>query len=114
MSSVISILNAPHYSWGNNCDGWKLLENDSLSIIQECMPEGTIEKKHYHRHAQQMFYVLTGTAVFDLDGQQFILQVGESIHVPPGMPHSITNPHADDLQFLLISHPRVQGDRVEL
>lgn len=114
MSDVISILNAPHYSWGQSCDGWKLLESDNLSVIQECMPEGTTEKNHYHRHAQQVFYILTGAAVFEMDGEQHLMQVGDCIHVPPGMPHSIANPYADDLQFLLISHPQAQGDRVDV
>ncbi len=42
-----------HYQWGSDCDGWNLVDEDSLSIKQELMPAGTKEVKHYHQSAQQ-------------------------------------------------------------
>lgn len=36
----ISKKTAEHYVWGANCDGWYLLNGDSLSIIHERMPSG--------------------------------------------------------------------------
>lgn len=50
--------NAEHYIWGAHCEGWHLVKTDDLSIIQERMPPGTAEKRHYHQHAQQFFFIL--------------------------------------------------------
>ena len=63
-----------HYQWGAGCDGWRLVDAPELSIIQERMPPGTAEQQHYHERAQQFFFVLAGTATFEVAGQQVQLQ----------------------------------------
>ena len=37
-----------HYSWGDCCDGWKLIDLESISVIKEIMPADTFEVLHYH------------------------------------------------------------------
>lgn len=111
---IKSIKNAEHYLWGEGCDGWHLLKSDSLSVIQERMPSGTAEKRHYHGLAQQVFYVLSGRASFEMDGEIFFVNPGESIHVKKGSRHCIANQEEVDLEFLVISEPKSHGDRVEV
>jgi|SRR6185503_5346640 len=111
---ITSTENAEHYTWGNNCDGWPLLRSDSLSVIQERMPPGTSEQLHYHDRAQQVFYILSGTAIFEVDGQIETVNANQSIHIPPKAKHRISNNGATDLHFLVISEPKSQGDRVNL
>lgn len=38
---AVSIANAEHYRWGNQCDGWHLVRAAELSIIEESMPADT-------------------------------------------------------------------------
>lgn len=52
---ITSAENAEHYIWGDHCDGWHLLKTERLSVIQERMPPGTAEQRHYHERAQQLF-----------------------------------------------------------
>ena len=107
----ITTANAEHYKWGNNCDGWHLLKTNSLSVIQEKMPAGTMEQLHYHSNARQLFYILAGEATFKLYGSEIIVNVGESFYVSPGAVHNIRNCSAGDLEFLVISQPPAQDDR---
>src|ERR1700744_4775265 len=109
---MTSTENAEHYVWGTGCDGWHLLRSDSLSVIQERMPPGTAEQLHYHERAQQVFYILSGTATFEINGEEKIVQANESIHIAPKTKHCIANKAADDLHFLVISEPKSHGDRV--
>jgi len=109
-----SIINAEHYTWGDNCDGWHLLKTESLSVIQEKMPPGTSEQLHFHKHVQQLFYVLSGTATFEINGQVVILIAKESIHIPKMAKHCIANWSEQDLEFLVISEPKAHGDRLNL
>jgi mannose-6-phosphate isomerase-like protein (cupin superfamily) len=106
--------NAEHYNWGTGCDGWHLLRSDGLSVIQERMPPGTAEQLHYHERAQQVFYILSGTATFEIDSKIEIINAGESLHMPPNTRHRICNRGLDDLHFLVISEPKSHGDRVNL
>jgi len=111
---ITSIQNAEHYTWGDNCDGWHLLKSDSLSVIQERMPPGTGEQLHFHHKAQQVFYILSGKATFDIVGEVFTVEAGKSIHIPPETRHRILNKGTNDLHFLVISEPKAHGDRVNL
>lgn len=107
----ISKETAEHYLWGSQCDGWHLLKNPELSVIQERMPPGTAEVRHFHERAQQFFYVLAGEAVMEVDGRSLALTAGEGIWIPTGVAHQIKNDSGDDVHFLVISQPPSHGDR---
>jgi len=111
---ITSTGTAEHYTWGNNCDGWPLLRSDSLNVIQERMPPGTSEQLHYHERAQQVFYILSGTATFEVEGETETAVAGQSIHVRPKTKHRILNNGDVDLHFLVISEPKTLGDRINL
>lgn len=110
----VSKKTARHYVWGGNCDGWGLVETDSLSVIEERIPPGGGEVLHYHEQAQQLFYVLAGVAAFKADGVETMLRPGEGYHVQPGVRHRIGNPGTVDLHFLVVSQPKSHGDRVNV
>ena len=110
----VSKATSRHYSWGGNCDGWPLVQTDSLSVIQESIPPGGGEVPHYHERAQQLFYILAGVATFEADGVETTVPQGEGYHVLPGVRHSIRNAGMEDLHFLVVSQPKSQGDRVNV
>jgi mannose-6-phosphate isomerase-like protein (cupin superfamily) len=100
-----------HYVWGQGCDGWHLVKNPQLSIIQERMPAGTAEVRHFHHRAQQFFYVLEGEAVIEVDGRRVALTAGEGICVPAGASHQMRNEAGEEVHFLVISQPPSHSDR---
>ena len=114
MPKKISVENALHYTWGGNCDGWHLLKNETLSVIEERMEAGSAEQLHFHHNAQQLFYILSGEANFTLDKETVILCKGDSLHVLPEVPHKISNHSTTELRFLVVSSPPSHGDRVNL
>ena len=114
MVDSVSQLNAEHYIWGGDCDGWHLLKTPGLSVIQERVPPGRGEVRHYHQHAYQFFFVLSGIATVEIEGQ--LLKVGpyQGCSVPPKTPHQLSNEEAEDLEFVVVSAPMSHGDRAEL
>lgn len=112
MVTPISKDSAEHYHWGQQCDGWHLLKNDAISIIQERVPPGASEVQHFHQSANQFFYVLTGTAIIVLEATEYMLKEGEGIQVPAGTVHQLRNESNEDVHFLVISNPPSHGDRV--
>jgi quercetin dioxygenase-like cupin family protein len=112
MPEAISRDTADHYTWGEACDGWHLVREPDLGVIEECMPPGTAEVRHYHQKARQFFYILVGDAVMEVDGQTLHLCAGQGVHIPPQIPHRIGNESSDAVRFLVVSHPHSHGDRV--
>ncbi len=78
--AAVDLDSAEHYVWGGVCDGWHLLKHPALSVIQERVPPHAGEVKHYHLHARQFFYVLSGSAMLELGGQQVLLNPGYFIN----------------------------------
>ena len=111
---ITSTENAEHYTWGAQCDGWHLLRSAGLSVIQECMPPGASEQLHFHERAQQVFYILSGTATFEVEVAIKTVKTRQSIHIPPNIKHRILNNGGTDLHFLVISEPKAHGDRINL
>ena len=109
---AISKDNAEHYSWGEQCDGWHLVKSPELSIIQERVPAGGAEVRHYHQQAQQFFFVIAGTASLEVGATVLHLSSGQGKHVPAGVPHRLANEGAEDLEFIVVSAPMAHGDRV--
>lgn len=110
--ATVSTANAEHYRWGESCDGWHLLALDDLSVIEERMPSGSVEERHYHARARQFFYVLEGEAVLELEGTAHRLRQGEGLHVPPGSAHQVRNDSSIDVRFIVVSTPKSHGDRI--
>lgn len=104
--------NAEHYLWGENCDGWHLVRDTALSVIEECMPPGTAEVWHRHGRAQQFFYVLSGRATMEIEKETLELSCGDGVRILPGMRHQIRNESKEPLRFLAISQPPSHGDRI--
>jgi len=105
---------AEHYTWGSICDGWHLLKDASLSVIQERVPPSTGEIKHYHVTARQFFYVLSGVATMEFDDDAVTFGPGQGLHVPPDTPHRFVNRSDADVVFLVISSPTTAGDRINV
>jgi mannose-6-phosphate isomerase-like protein (cupin superfamily) len=103
---------AEHYRWGEGCDGWHLVKDGRLSVIEEEMPAQAAEVGHSHRRSQQFFYVLAGEAELEIEGRRVRLLRGQGIHVPPGTRHQMRNISRAPVRFLVISEPPSHGDRV--
>jgi len=82
-TSPISKANAEHYLWGTRCDGWHLVKNPNLSVIQERMPAGASEVRHFHHRSQQFFYMLSGEAAMEVQGRVFILTLATAFGSSP-------------------------------
>jgi mannose-6-phosphate isomerase-like protein (cupin superfamily) len=113
MSRPQDLSTARHFTWGGASEGWHLLEGQDLSVIQERVPPGDRETRHYHVHSRQFFYVLSGQATIEIDGAPVRLGAGQGVNVPPGTPHQFMNVSGADVHFLVISSPRAHGDRVD-
>ena len=110
--TVISKQSAPHYQWGDQCDGWHLVKTPTLSVIQERVPPGGKEVRHLHHHAEQFFFVLSGTATLEVDGTVYQLGENQGYHIGAGVPHQISNDTAEHIEFIVTSMPHSHGDRV--
>ena len=110
----VSVETAPHYIWGDDCEGWVLSPSPDLMVIQERMPPRTAEIRHFHSKARQFFYVLSGELTMELEGKTHFVPAMSGIEIMPGAKHQARNNTDHDVHFLVISSPTTRGDRTDI
>jgi len=114
MSTPVSRDSAPHYPWGAGCEGWRLVDSSAWTVIEERVPAGAAEVRHFHERARQFFYVLTGVAWLEIEGLTHRLPAGSGLEVAPGQRHQFMNQSDQPVTFLVASVPSTQSDRINL
>ena len=60
---------------------------------------------HAHPEQEQIYHVLEGEGLLDIDGDSRVVEAGTVVFVPPGVKHGIVNTGFDQLVFLVITSP---------
>lgn len=110
---IVSKDSAEHYTWGGDCDGWRLINGQGLTVIHERMPPGRAETRHFHNVAQQFFFVLSGALTMRLDGREAVIKAGSGLEIAPSVRHQAVNASGEPVEFLVISQPTTRGDRID-
>lgn len=114
MTKVSKYQPLKHYQWGEDCDGWNLVDEPSLSVKQERMPAQTSEVLHFHQYAQQFFYMLKGSAFFEIERERITVNEGEGIQIKKEQKHRIINNTSSAIVFILSSQPSTAGNRINV
>jgi quercetin dioxygenase-like cupin family protein len=72
-----------------------------ISIYQ---PMAYVEK-HSHKVQEQIYHILDGEGLMEIDGVAHVVRKHDVIFLTPGIEHSIANSGLADLVFLVITSP---------
>ena len=72
--------------------------------ISSYQPKGYVAP-HRHRIQEQIYHVLDGEGLMEIDGERRVVRAHDVIHIPPGVEHAIYNSGLRDLVFLVITTP---------
>ena len=80
-------------------------EAELHSLAQVVIPPGKTSPAHYHRVAEETYYVLRGEGRMEIEGKVFHLRPGQALLIEPGEVHRISNPGEEDFEFLAVCSP---------
>jgi len=60
---------------------------------------------HHHKIQEQVYHVLDGEGVMELDGERTVVRKDDVIFIPPGVEHAIYNTGLTDLRFIVVTSP---------
>jgi mannose-6-phosphate isomerase-like protein (cupin superfamily) len=73
------------------------------------LAEGSMSK-HLHREQEELYLVLDGTALIDVDEQTFRVTEREALAVPARSWHRVTNAGRGPLTFFVVAAPPADDD----
>ena len=79
--------------------------------LSSYQPKGYAEV-HVHEVAENLYYILQGRGIVELDGERHLVEPHMVIHIPPGVRHGIFNTGLEDLIFIVVASP--PGDMPEV
>jgi mannose-6-phosphate isomerase-like protein (cupin superfamily) len=62
-------------------------------------------KVHRHKVQEQIYHVLKGEGLMEIDGQSRVVREHDVIFLPPSIDHTIANTGLVDLVFLVVTSP---------
>jgi mannose-6-phosphate isomerase-like protein (cupin superfamily) len=60
---------------------------------------------HAHQVQEQIYHVLDGEGLMEIDGERTVVRRHDVIFIPPGTRHSIRNSGLGDLTFIVVTTP---------
>ena len=88
--------------------------NAQQSLAEASVPVGISTRLHRHHQTEELYHITSGTGLMTLGQEQLTVTVGDTICIPPGMPHCIKNTGPDNLVFLCCCSPAYSHDDTEL
>ena len=62
-------------------------------------------ERHKHATREQVYHVVEGEGLMDIDSENHVVRKHDFIFLPPGVEHSISNTALVDLVFLVVTSP---------
>jgi mannose-6-phosphate isomerase-like protein (cupin superfamily) len=60
---------------------------------------------HSHREQEQVYHILEGEGLMEIDGEARVVRRHDVIYLPPGVEHMIANTGLTDLVFIVATSP---------
>jgi len=80
------------------------------SLAEATLPAGAATQRHYHRHSEEIYYVVEGEGELELDGERAAVGPGDAALIPPGAWHEIRASKAGPLRFLCCCAPAYRDE----
>jgi mannose-6-phosphate isomerase-like protein (cupin superfamily) len=78
------------------------------SLAEATVPVGSATQRHYHKLAEEFYFILEGRGEMEIDGEKRAVAEGDAILIPPGAWHTIRAEEA--LRFLCCCAPPYAHD----
>jgi len=62
-------------------------------------------ERHVHNVQEQVYHILDGEGLMELDGEKRVVRKNDVIFIPPGCGHSIANSGFGQLTFIVVTTP---------
>src|SRR4051812_27381477 len=78
---------------------------EAFCLLRDELPPGWELPPHRHRGEAETMHVLSGAMAVVVDGEEWLVEAGETAHVPRGVLHSSANAGTERLRRVVVFSP---------
>jgi len=87
-----------------------LLDRTTAPVAHQSLAEATIEAgaatiRHYHRAAEEIYYLVEGSGTMEVDGVTARVTAGDAVLIPPGAWHRLEADASGPVRLLCCCSP---------
>lgn len=75
------------------------------SLAEATLEPGEATQRHYHRDAEEIYFVVKGSGELEVDGDVKRIRPGDAVLIPPGAWHQLENNGTSELRILCCCVP---------
>ena len=75
------------------------------SLAEAALPAGGQTDRHHHKVSEEMYYLVEGEALMEIDGEERAVTAGDAILIPVGSWHQITNTGSGVMRMIVTCAP---------
>jgi mannose-6-phosphate isomerase-like protein (cupin superfamily) len=79
--------------------------NQRQSLAEATLRPGQETLLHKHLRTEELYHITAGSGLMTLGDERFAVFPGDTVHIPPGTPHCISNIGAEALRILCCCTP---------
>lgn len=80
---------------GSNLMDYRISTYEPMAYVEE----------HVHKVQEQVYHVLDGEGLMNIDGEKTLVKQHDVIFIPPGVRHGIENTGLGNLTFIVVTTP---------
>lgn len=88
--------------------------NKNQSLAEATVPVKGKTLLHLHKTSEEIYHVTQGNGLMTLGDEQFSIQQGDTVCIPPGTTHCVENTGGVELKILCSCSPAYQHEDTEL
>ena len=89
-------------------------EIKTMSVAEATVPVGESTKYHYHSVSDEIYYILQGIGILEIEGEVKEVRENDCVFIPVRIRHKIKNIGKVPLKILCISNPPYSDDSTVL
>ena len=83
----------------------ELHHTEVQSLAEATLEPDEATQRHYHRAAEEIYFVLKGAGRMEVDGDSKMIRPGDAVLIPAGAWHMLENNGNSELRFLCSCAP---------
>jgi mannose-6-phosphate isomerase-like protein (cupin superfamily) len=83
----------------------ELHRTEVQSLAEATLEPDEATQRHYHRQAEEIYFVLKGSGRMEVDGDTRMIRPGDAVLIPAGAWHTLENNGNSELRFLCCCAP---------
>ena len=82
----------------------------AMSFAEATVAIGSTTRTHHHCESEEIYHITQGKGSMRLGDTVFEIHVGDTIRIPPGTPHNVTNTGREVLKIICASCPPYEDE----